>query len=631
MKRLLALILALMMLLSACVQESPPTEPSVTTEPATQPSTPPEIPLTVWETMYQKYSTVEVLTSGAVKKYVPDVENLYAICPMGDGLLLFSGEKETQLTLIGSGDTCQSAVVSGCFIVPDGETTHVSDDGICYFDDVKCEIVHLDAALKETSRTALKQRITGRVLLSKDGANVYYMTSDALRWLEISTGISRMLTQMSFDYQELVGIHFDGSVLACNVSMGDHSELLYISAETGQVLSSVNTSLFLHTHGEQYFAQLKEGSVTRWAFGKRGEEAYSLLPRDEKAAFCPLFGLDGVLSHKTDKTGTTLEFYDMTSGKRTASARLAGVGVPLKIAEDVHSGAVWFMAYSMGADQAMALYCWSPEQSPTGDDGNYVSPYYTSLDPDTRGLSKIAQKAKKLADQYNIRIRVGEDAVSISPSDYNLTAEYLVQAYEQALPVLEQALASFPEGFFKKLGSQSNNRVLTISLVREAHGSSELGSLEEAVGVHFWNDGNSYLALVMGGGLKQTFYHELFHSIDTYVLTETLSYDFWEDLNPSDFHYDYSYVTNQYREDYQYLEEETRAFIDMYSMSYPKEDRARVMEYAVMDGCEAYFASDIMQAKLKTVCKGIREAFGLKKDSRVFLWEQYLKEPLAKS
>ena len=55
------------------------------------------------------------------------------------------------------------------------------------------------------------------------------------------------------------------------------------------------------------------------------------------------------------------------------------------------------------------------------------------------------------------------------------------------------------------------------------------------------------------------------------------------------------------------------------------------MEYAVMDGCEAYFASDIMQAKLKTVCKGIREAFGLKKDSRVFLWEQYLKEPLAKS
>jgi hypothetical protein len=84
-------------------------------------------------------------------------------------------------------------------------------------------------------------------------------------------------------------------------------------------------------------------------------------------------------------------------------------------------------------------------------------------------------------------------------------------------------------------------------------------------------------------------------------------------------------VTNQFREDYQYLEDENRVFIDMYSMSYPKEDRARIFEYAMMEGNESYFQSDIMQLKLKTLCKGIREAFNLKKYTEPLLWEQYLK------
>jgi hypothetical protein len=36
-----------------------------------------------------------------------------------------------------------------------------------------------------------------------------------------------------------------------------------------------------------------------------------------------------------------------------------------------------------------------------------------------------------------------------------------------------------------------------------------------------------------------------------------------------------------------------------------------------------------MQEKLMQVCIGLREAFGLKKSTETFLWEQYLKESLA--
>ena len=64
-------------------------------------------------------------------------------------------------------------------------------------------------------------------------------------------------------------------------------------------------------------------------------------------------------------------------------------------------------------------------------------------------------------------------------------------------------------------------------------------------------------------------------------------------------------------------------------MSFPKEDRARVMEYAMMEGNEHYFRSEIMQEKLLVLCKAIREAFGWKKSEEVFRWEQYLNEPIA--
>ena len=65
--------------------------------------------------------------------------------------------------------------------------------------------------------------------------------------------------------------------------------------------------------------------------------------------------------------------------------------------------------------------------------------------------------------------------------------------------------------------------------------------------------------------------------------------------------------------------------MDTYSMSFPKEDRARILERAMEQGNEALFASPAMQAKLSCLCQAIREAYGLKKSPETFRWEQYLK------
>ena len=53
------------------------------------------------------------------------------------------------------------------------------------------------------------------------------------------------------------------------------------------------------------------------------------------------------------------------------------------------------------------------------------------------------------------------------------------------------------------------------------------------------------------------------------------------------------------------------------------------MEYAMLDGQEDLFRSAPMQAKLRKLCLGIREAFHLEAEPVVYRWEQYLNAPLA--
>ena len=63
----------------------------------------------------------------------------------------------------------------------------------------------------------------------------------------------------------------------------------------------------------------------------------------------------------------------------------------------------------------------------------------------------------------------------------------------------------------------------------------------------------------------------------------------------------------------------------------PSMDRATIMLCAMTPGNEEVFQSEYMQKKLKTLCTGIRESFGMKQSPDSFLWEQYLKKSLAYS
>ena len=132
------------------------------------------------------------------------------------------------------------------------------------------------------------------------------------------------------------------------------------------------------------------------------------------------------------------------------------------------------------------------------------------------------------------------------------------------------------------------------------------------------------IELVLDENLERNFYHGMYHFLETRILSNSSALYEWNTLNPKDFAYDNNYITNQERTDISYIEGEQRYFIDVFSMSYAKEDRARIFEYACMPGNEEVFKSPTLQEKLRRIRDGICTAYGLKAGEAASLWEQYL-------
>ena len=610
MKRLV-LLLAAILLLTGCSANMSPDQPQQTAPQVTVPSTPDFAVL-------QDAHSVQILTHGAVQRYRIQGQDYQAMLPMEGGILLLSGETETTLTYVTEGGQPITGTLSGTQVTQD--TLWNTELGLSYYDSEDHTLVFLDDALVESSRISLPAEMNDHPVLSADGQLVYYYDAQSLRCRELRSGISRLLKESRFEKQQVQGLHFEDQILECRVSDGVGERTLLISTETGETLFETPTPVELLSQGQEYFARWREGEQELLLFGTRGETIQRVTPVAEGTCL-PLFGSNLLMTVDPDSTGTDLLCYDLKQGTQLSKVRLAGIGAPMGMTVQPEQEKIWFLAKDLFGEEA-ALYSWDLTLERQSLESSFLSPYYTAQSPDREGLKRCQDWAKTLSETYGVRIELWEDAASPLPKDYNVTPEYLVNVYERYLPVLEKALSAFPKIVYQKLGRQSQNGKLTVSLVREIYGTNELGSLTLEDGAHFWSNGSSYLVLMMNDKLEHSFYHELFHAMDSYILTESKAYDDWRKLNPTGFAYDYSYITNEYRDPKDYLEGESRAFIDLYSMSYPKEDRARIMEYAMTEGNEAYFTSQIMSKKLDTLCQGIRKAFKLEDGD--YLWEQYL-------
>lgn len=235
-------------------------------------------------------------------------------------------------------------------------------------------------------------------------------------------------------------------------------------------------------------------------------------------------------------------------------------------------------------------------------------------------LPDLLTQAEAMSARYGIDILIGEDAAATEPWDYYFVPETDPFLLKGKLSYLESCLSVYPEGMLKVLSQDYGG--LHVCVVREIRGRKSTGSLDSANGLQFFSDENENY-IVLAEDMEYTLFHELCHVIEDFLLPRTPAWDDWESLNPADFSYDLDFTENADRDGEAYLEDDTRAFVDTYSMSFPREDRARVMEYAMTPGNEDLFRPPIMQSKLQMLCSGIREVFSIP-DSTSLLWEQYL-------
>lgn len=620
MRKPIVLLLLLALLLAGCHGELPAetTQPSETTVPTEPPAV----------GIYVPDSDVEERSFGALRTYLPENTRLVGLTFLGERLLTVSEGEAGMILSLYEGQTLVPVgelTVSGSFSL-DGAAVHITGSTISWYDEHTREVVLVGEDLLEHERVLLPEDAVGEPAVASDFSAVYYSTGSQIRAMDIQTGVVRLLREMADQQVTMQALCAGNSLLVCQVTDGEDRYTAFLSAETGETLHTDDGILELHAGEKSYFAQRRSASLTEQVFGSWDGEARMLAPAEKEYTCCYVPQTNGALTASAvAQRGLSLSLYDLNSGRRTASVLLPDGESIVAAAADATGENLWLIAKDSRG--YTCIYRWELRCSEIRNPTEYTTVWYTRENPDTEGLARLRAKADALEQTYGVDILLLQEELVMS-QNYTMTAEYQIRALEMGLAALETALGRFPDGFFKTLAQVTSDGVLHISLVQSINSRGEASG---PAGLRYWVEQQEYIAIYIYGGMEQGLYHEICHALDSFLLANSSVLDGWEDLNPEGFVYDQNFDAYLQREESPYLTGDTRAFIDSYSMTYPKEDRARFFEYAMTPDHGEYFASETMQAKLRLLCKAIRDAYGWKEEPTVFLWEQYLKKPMVRS
>lgn len=609
MRHLLAVLLCL--LLCGCARQPPPPE----TAPV-EPTTP------VKASLYDPDHPIETEYPGLVRAYPLTMQNVQGILPMEKDVLVLSGQENTTMTLFTGENLFEKARLTLDFsLAQEDPSLEIHKNSLSFYDPSQQQTLVLDSALREVRRIAAPDGLSGKPILSPDGDILYYCTGWAVMAWDLQSGIRRTVKELSYEAQELTALHLDGSILECTIRDNGTTSKLFLSADQGIEVGTLPGSALLNTGSSRYFTALPAGYQTLLVFGEGGNPPEFLLPEGIWQQQFYLPEDHAVVTVSASESGMLLNYYELNTVLLRSSLDLDTDQPPKSMMNSTDHG-IYILAEdsTTGCD---ILYRWDVlRQKPEPGNVSSCKTAYPGMEnPDAEALEACREYARTIGDKYGITIRIGEDAVSVQPWDYRFQPETLAPILQKELKLLDQRLAQYPKTVLQQ--TKDHFTGLTLCLVREIHGTEQDRSLSSATGIQFFQDKEAYVVITTGKYSEQALYHELYHVMETHILTETAALDRWDTLNPVGF------VYGEVQQDADiYLKGQTRAFADRYSMAALKEDRARILENALLPGKRKLFQSEYMQRKLNAMCTGIREAYCLKKHPEALPWEQYLVTPL---
>ena len=578
MKRIL-LILAVVLLLAGCTQEKTVTETSTQFVPS------------AIQIEYMHESSFELETDGAMRVFSIS-DGVVQLGLMDSGLILIDDLGQMAVIDEGTGNVQKSNSNQQMILSVQEQKV------VAYIPESKCVIV-IDEALKESARYSLEEGLTGVPVANEQ--EVFYCVGDHIRALNLETGLSRNIMQFVPGDQFLTGCYFGGEMIGWN----DGGEISYLSTKDGQVIFQDDQLLEFASGKSNYYGRYMDGTVEQVIWGSRDGEPMQVVGLQQQTIF-PQLNNNCMITVATLEQGIVIDRFNMSSG---ACEDQILVNINEQIV-DIVAGETYTWILTSGG-----LYSWKHTLNDEGQVSCLV-PLVTAENPDVNALTESVDRAKKISEQYGVDILVWEDAL-LNDGSYTIKCEYQVVAVNKMLDEVEAQLEKIPVQILKSTDEYCGFR---ICLVRSIDGYDF---------AQFRAEGGLCIAVTPSADMQEALLTGLGWGIDSRIIGNSRDLDYWDDLNPAGFDYDYSYFVNEHRTDLEYLEGEYRAFVDKRSMSFPSEDRARIFYYAMTENNGELFKSPILQEKLRTLCEGIREAYGWQKEAENFQWEQYLEQSLA--
>lgn len=558
-----------------------------------------------------------------------------------------------------------------------------NSEGFRINDDNQIEVLNLetkelfifDNELQEASHISFGEIQTQNIVIDSNHEYAYYLDNadGCLYQYQIAQQQSTKLFADVYcsvdDYAMVLGLLNNDACLAFCYYSSDIENLVYEVRElaTGSVLYHDDAELSgIECFGEAYLLRHYEEGLSEILYGDAGEEVPSVLSlkdydeynhvmtnirsscvisniinNDARESYQLLVNENQQKELADDETNVTMlsiNQYSLENGKRQYALDIYYV---LKEEEFVLDCQTVYMekadcvvCYITGTSKRWLVWDLTTESSKTGDETNYVYQWQNPDNPEQEVLLKLQSRAAELGKKYGVDIYLGE-AVKDCPKDiYEYKVSNNIIRIEKMLNLLEQALEKYPEGMLAQLENDGyGDSRLQIYLAGEIIPVDETGI--NSIGIQGTIDGITFLVLDINcfGDLENTIYHEIFHAIENHLNANPdayFDYEIWDGLNPEGFFYDLDYKINEQSEDYAYTIDDTEHeiyFVDVYSKSFPNEDRARIIEYAMLedgDKRKNNIKESRIQAKLKYICEQVRKGFDTTGWPEKTSWEKAL-------
>lgn len=240
-----------------------------------------------------------------------------------------------------------------------------------------------------------------------------------------------------------------------------------------------------------------------------------------------------------------------------------------------------------------------------------------TLDPSFDGLREQADGLEKT---YGITVLIAQETeIPCQAAGRSAALATDLGQLQNALELLEQELAKYPEEFFHTLRNSISGGGLTLCLTGKIE-----GDLETLGFTRLLRDRYVVGLDITHEELAATLHHELWHAIEMRLSTDTFDTEEWSKCNPEGFQY-----YEKYDEGYAGFTKWTYAggagkdscFVDSYARINAREDRARIWEAVMTEDANGCMEATALQKKLAIMVKAMEKVFPADGDP---LWTEFV-------